>query len=328
MNPQLSRRNLLAASGAGLAALALGALPRPLRAAQPPAPAPARTRALRFAHLTDTHVQPEHKGDVGLAACLHHCQSLADKPELIVTGGDLVFDAFDQARPRSQQLFDLFGSVLKAECSLPCFHTIGNHDVWGWNKAKSGLAGSEPGYGKAWFCQAHDLARPYHFHDHAGWRFIHLDSITADEANGHYGYRGELDTEQLDWLKATLASTPRTTPIVVVSHIPILNICGLLKRKENPPVARVEPGNQHTDGVALHELFRAHGNVKLCLSGHIHLNDRVEFEGLTYICDGAVCGGWWKGPNASCVEGYGVIDLFDDGSFEHRYQTYGWKAQA
>ncbi len=326
MSTLLSRRGLLVAGAATLAASAIGPV---ARASPPPPPQPAaRRRVLRFAHLTDPHLQPERGAGEGLAACLKHAQSLADPPQLIATGGDLVFDVYDQAEPRARLLFDQFAAAMRAECSLPVFHTLGNHDIWGWNRAKSGLSGSEARYGKAWACEVLGLDKPYHTHDRAGWRFIHLDSVAPDPANARYGYRGELDEAQRDWLAATLAATPRATPVVVVSHIPILNICGLLKRKENPPIARVEPGNQHVDGVALHELFRAHGNVKLCLSGHIHLNDRVEFEGTTYICDGAVSGGWWKGPNLSCVEGYGVIDLYDDGSFDHRYHTYGWQARA
>jgi hypothetical protein len=53
--------------------------------------------------------------------------------------------------------------------------------------------------------------------------------------------------------------------------------------------------------------------------------DRAEYNGVTYICDGAVCGAWWKGNHAECDEGYGVFDLFDDGTFAHRYITYGWQ---
>jgi hypothetical protein len=28
-----------------------------------------------------------------------------------------------------------------------------------------------------------------------------------------------------------------------------------------------------------------------------------------------------------CDEGYTVLDLFDDGSFERSYETYGWNAR-
>ena len=79
------------------------------------------------------------------------------------------------------------------------------------------------------------------------------------------------------------------------------------------------------DAKKLLELFRKHRCVRLAVSGHIHKLDRCEFEGVTYVCDGAVSGAWWKGPGKRCDEGYGVFDLFSDGSFEHTYHTYGWK---
>ena len=49
---------------------------------------------------------------------------------------------------------------------------------------------------------------------------------------------------------------------------------------------------------------------------------------MTYLCDGAVCANWWKGPHQECREGYATIDLFDDGTFARDYHEYGWKAEA
>ena len=82
----------------------------------------------------------------------------------------------------------------------------------------------------------------------------------------------------------------------------------------------------HSDAGRLRRLFLNHPRVKVCVSGHIHQVDRVKFTGVTYICDGAVSARWWKGRNAECDEGYGVIDLNPDGTFAHEYVTYGWKA--
>jgi hypothetical protein len=39
-----------------------------------------------------------------------------------------------------------------------------------------------------------------------------------------------------------------------------------------------------------------------------------------------VSASWWKGNHQKVDEGYGVVDLFDDGSFEHAYVPYGWDA--
>ncbi|MGQ9650788.1 MAG: hypothetical protein ACUVXJ_11815 [Phycisphaerae bacterium] len=65
--------------------------------------------------------------------------------------------------------------------------------------------------------------------------------------------------------------------------------------------------------------------MKVCLSGHVHLIDRVDYLGVSYLCNGAVCGGWWEGPYQECDAGYALVDLYDDGSFEKRYVQFGWK---
>ena len=33
-----------------------------------------------------------------------------------------------------------------------------------------------------------------------------------------------------------------------------------------------------------------------------------------------------RGQHKDCDEGDAVINLYDDGSFDHEYVTYGWKA--
>ena len=78
----------------------------------------------------------------------------------------------------------------------------------------------------------------------------------------------------------------------------------------------------HIDSNRLNTLFNQHQNIKICLSGHIHLYDRVLYNGVTYICDGAVCGNWWDGDYHQTPPGYGIIDLYEDGSFGDQYVEY------
>ena len=69
------------------------------------------------------------------------------------------------------------------------------------------------------------------------------------------------------------------------------------------------------------ELLRPY-NVRLALSGHIHLVDRVDYRGISFLCNGSVCGNWWQGPHQGTPEGYAVIDAWGDGSFQSRYIAY------
>lgn len=322
-----SRRDILMVGGAVATSWALSACspsPKdPVASAQPVARGN-RKRALRLAHITDVHVQPEKGAGQGFAKCLNHLQSLADPPRLILQGGDAVMDACGVEAPRAKEQADLFKRVLKAECSLPIEHCLGNHDIWGLEKIASATKGTEPNWGKAWGMDFLGLNNRYRTFDRNGWRFIVLDSVTM----GNDTYVGKLDEEQFAWLSRTLESTDKKMPVLVLSHIPILAASvffdGNLEKTGNWVVPA---GYMHIDARAIKNLFHKHPNVKVCLSGHLHLVDRVDYLGVTYLCNGAVSANWWKGQHQEFREGYGIVDLFDDGTIEHQYVEYGWTAR-
>lgn len=328
----LSRRSALKLSAFTLGAVAAGsAMSRVARASHPAAPAPlpsARTRLYRFAHLTDAHIQPEKGAIEGVAACIRHVQSQKDKPQLIVTGGDLIMDGFEHPQDRTKHLWEIWTKVLKDECSLPIAHTLGNHDIWGWNKGKSKTTGTEPLWGKKWACEMIGRAKPYATHDVGGVRLIMLDSTHPDPKDPN-GYIAQLDEEQMDWFKTTLKETPADTQIVVVSHIPIVTATSFSAGKPEVRTTdhTVSLGWMHADSPVLIDLFEKHPNVKACLSGHIHQVDRVDLNGVTYYCDGAVSGKWWGGKHRGMPEGYALIDVYSDGTVEREYVPYGWTAK-
>ncbi len=291
----------------------------------------ARKRALRFAHPTDIHVQPELNAGEGMHACFAHMLALKDPPSLIITGGDLPMDTASTPAPRSKEEWNLFLKVLKDSIpsDLPIYHTIGNHDVFGRDRAKAKADGSEPFFAKKWFLQNFQYDRTYRSFDRAGWHFVILDSIEL--GNGVKEFTARLDPEQLEWFKGDLAKTPATTPIVIISHVPIVSVANYFDRddeewKTDGPALEIKSSRMHVDCRDLDALFQKYPNIKLCLSGHLHLLDRCVYNGITHICDGAVSGAKWHGPKRQTHEGYGLIDLYDDGTFEHQYVDYGWHA--
>jgi Icc protein len=110
-------------------------------------------------------------------------------------------------------------------------------------------------------------------------------------------------------------------PVLVMSHIPILTATLMI---EDNIVNKWQMlgGDMHTDTSKIIRLFYRHPNVKLCLSGHIHLRDKVVYNNVTYLCNGAVSGAWWEGNKRETAPGYGLIDLYADGSFEESYVNY------
>ena len=271
-----------------------------------------RNRALRFSHLTDIHVQPERGAGEALAACLKHAQELKDAPEFVVFGGDNVMnvDNVDGAARAKVQL-DLWNSVLRSECSLPYAVTVGNHDV----------LRNHPVDGKKWAEDAYGLPGRCYTHDRAGWRFVFLDStFPAGD-----GYLAKLDDGQFEWLAHILEQTNPETPICVVSHIPIVSVSAYLCIEQPPTGDWQIPGSwTHIDAHRIKDLFKKHPNVKLCLSGHMHMVDSIEYLGVTYACNGAVSGNWWKGSYHEFDPKYALVDLYEDGTREVEMVSYGW----
>lgn len=322
MSTPVSRRDVLRSSGLLAAGAALSGLPLPALAMPSSPRRDVRKRVLRVAHLTDLHIQPERRAADGVAACLAHVQSLPERPDLILLGGDLVMDSFEADDARTRLQWDLLTGAIRHGCSLPVRYCLGNHDIWGWNKKESRTTGDEPLWGKKRALDLLGLERQFYSFDRAGWHFVVLDSVQP----AGDGYIGRLDEEQLDWLGGDLAAAAGK-PTLVLSHIPILTVTVVLGNPKKGTATREVPSSLMMDDSArTRELFARHPHVKLAVSGHMHRLDRVDYRGVSYLCNGAVSANWWKGAHHECHEGYAVIDLYDDGTFESRYVTYGWKA--
>jgi 3',5'-cyclic AMP phosphodiesterase CpdA len=309
---KINRRDVLRA---GAATTILGATGLSTHAVAEQPSHKARRRSLRFAHLTDAHVQQARGGGDGLAACLRHAQSHADKPELIVFGGDNVMnvDGRDGAKTAKEQLA-VFNSAVRDACDLPYRCAVGNHDI----------LRLDPKDGKKWAVDAFEIPAPYYSFDQAGWRFVMLDSTSPEGG----GYKGRLDEEQFEWLAGVLKETPNATPICIVSHIPIMGVCCYFDgENEKSGDWRVPGAWMHIDARRLKDLFKQHTNVKLCISGHMHLADTAEYLGVKYACNGAVSGAWWGGNYHEFAPGYALVDLYEDGGSEVEYVTYGWKTR-
>lgn len=281
------------------------------------APTVARRRSVRFAYIGDTHILAETKPMELVAKCFHHLQNQADKPAFILHGGDTIMDALAQDRNKVEKQWDAWNTVVRADNSLPIEYCIGNHDVWGYEQAKS-----DPQYGKKWAMDQMKISERYRSFDRNGWHFIVLDSVQLTPQNKWY--TANIDPEQLAWLKADLAKTNPKTPILLMSHIPIVSAT-VFYDKTNVKNGnwQIPGGWNHTDAAELIELFYQYPNVKTALSGHMHLLDRVDYNGVAYLCNGAVSGNWWTNDTYHQTKaGYALIDLYDDGTVERTYLHY------
>jgi Icc protein len=275
---------------------------------------PSTKPVLRIAHLTDVHLKDEFGAPGKFIKCLRHVQQQSPKVDFIMNGGDVVFDMNKEELSTINAQWTLVHSIMKAECSLPVRYCLGNHDIW-WNENTKG----QSFYGKQYALNQLKLSKPYYSFMQGGWKFLVLDSVHLDIDNTWY--IGKLGDEQFAWLEQELKDTNAKMPVLVMSHIPILTAT-LMIQDNIVNKWTMLGGDMHTDTSKIISLFYKHPNVKLCLSGHIHMRDKVVYNDITYLCNGAVSGAWWKGNRRETFPGYGLIDLYADGSFQEKYVNY------
>jgi 3',5'-cyclic AMP phosphodiesterase CpdA len=306
-----SRRRVLG----GIGAAGLLAAPRVLTAA------PARHERFSFLFITDTHLEPELNAAGGCAQCFRRARTIPS--DFVIQGGDHVFDALAVGRSRASQLIDLYTRT-EQDLGRQVHHTIGNHDCFGVLPA-SGVASNDPLYGKKFF-EARFGALYYAF-DHRGVHFVVLDSIgfTTDAKTGAHDYEGRIDAAQLAWLAGDLTALRPGTPIVVVSHIPLVTAFSSYVTED--PVHPIPP---HKTSVAnapdVLALLRGH-NVLGVLQGHTHINEIVWWQGVPFITSGAVSGNWWHGTRLGTPEGFSVVEVAEN-RLNVRYETYGFHSVA
>ena len=305
------------------ATAATTALPSTSQASLAPTPRPGNLRLIFF---TDTHTQPELRATEGTALALEKIKTL--KPDLCIQGGDHAFDLAAVPRDRSLMLLDLYTKTEQALDGIPIHHVLGNHDLFGRDPG-SGVIPSDLLYGKQAFEQRFHT-RTYRSFDQAGYHVILLDSI---QITPEREFDAIIDPAQLTWLAADLAALAPGTPILVVSHVPLVSAAP----QYAPPTDKAAKAVAYEALTHLHgfllgntpdvlALFESH-NVIAVLQGHTHINETVYWRDTPFITSGAVSGNWWRGTRWGTPEGFTVVELAGGAAHWH-YETYGWKSPA
>lgn len=278
-------------------------------------------KPFRVVHMTDFHCQPELNAGPFIEKAIGEAMSLKPKPQFVLGGGDFVMDAMSAEQGRVKTQFDLLLSLVRANMEVPLHPCIGNHDIWGWDKTKSKTSGEEALWGKNWFKDAFGLQNTHYSFHAGGWKFIVLDTV---QIGSEGPYEGGVDSQQLDWLTQEIAGEAAKTPILVMSHIPLFSPSPIVYATDAKGVKSMTCKEFVRNFGSVKKIFDAHPNVKVSISGHIHLLDRYDFNGVSYLCNGAVCGNWWNGRLQDFEPGFVVMDLFPNGSFEQQFIKWGW----
>jgi 3',5'-cyclic-AMP phosphodiesterase len=273
-------------------------------------------KTIRLAHITDIHIQPHIGAARGFERCLHRIQSFDKKVDFIINGGDAIMGSHGASETNLARQWELYDKVLIEENSLPIYNCLGNHDL---NRKKQDEVGFYDSKREALDRLA--LPKSYYSFQKSNWKIIVLDSIHP-KFEGK-GYQGKIDEEQKQWLKSELNNSDNFSYVLIISHIPILSACVFFDGKNfKDGEWRVPESWMHSDSAELVDLFYKYPAVKLAISGHIHLHDKIQYNQMTYCCNGAVSGNWWMGDYKQTSPGFAVIDLHDDGTFENNYMSY------
>lgn len=268
---------------------------------------PKSKKVLRIAHITDVHIRPEHDAPNRFGQCMKEIKK--HKVDFFLNGGDTIYaaDYSHITRERVNEQWKIWQECRHAIKEYEVHSCLGNHDMW-WAAPDK----QDAMYGKAHVVKQLETPGRYYSFDKKGWHFVILDSNNKNA--------GSLDDEQRQWLEKDLSDLPSGRPVLCLSHYPIMAVCTILD------------GGNHTDSKYINELFYKHKDKKIsCLSGHIHLQDRAEYNGVHYFCNGALSGYWWEDGDKDSAgkyyykqtpPGYAIVDLFEDGTIENRYYAH------
>lgn len=268
-----------------------------------------KKRVLRIAHITDVHIRPEHDAPNRFRKCVEEIKKY--RIDFFLNGGDTIYaaDYNHITRDRVNEQWKIWEGCRNEIKEYEVHSCLGNHDMW-WAAPDK----QDAMYGKDHVVKR--LGTPHRFYsfDKKGWHFIILDSNNKNA--------GSLDDEQRRWLEEDLAKLPTGTPVICLSHYPILAVCTILD------------GGNHTDSKYISDLFYKHRDKKItCLSGHIHLQDTAEYNGVHYFCNGALSGFWWENGDKDSAgkyyykqtaPGYAIVDLFEDGTVDNKYYAHSF----
>jgi Icc protein len=273
---------------------------------------PRANRVLRIAHITDVHIIDQKNAEASFARVIAEINGMKDKPDLIINTGDTVMDENKQTKEVVTTRWSTWQNIV-GQNKIKMYSALGNHDVWnGPDEASDTEYRKEKRYGKQWAIEMLSMPDRHYSFEKNGWHFIALDSINGPHGNYHF------DNPQFEWLEGELRSIPAERPVCVFNHVPIISIGALmyLTQRNAAIDTKFPAGDMHLDHQRIKNLFFQHKNVKLCLSGHVHYLDAIEYLGVKYLCNGAVSGNWWRDSFVldEFPPVYSIIDLYADGS--------------
>ena len=267
--------------------------------------------SVRLIFYTDVHARTEWDTPHAMARAAAAIN--AQKPDLVLAGGDLITDGF-QSEPAAVAPRWAAYMQMQRTIRADVYPAIGNHDLVAARPQDGSPAAQNP---RSIYLSYMGLKRTYYSFDAVGYHFIILDSIHITEDD--YQYQGFIRPEQLEWLQQDLAAVSKATPIVLVTHIPLLS--SFFSASRGATFA-AKPNRVVVNNRDVFDAFK-NRNLILVLQGHLHVKELIRWQNTTFITGGAICGKWWRGAWYGTKEGFSVLTL-NGNRVDWRYIDYGW----
>lgn len=241
---------------------------------------------VKFAVMADVHLDIARDGERRVDAFLNAARE--ENVDFVIHLGDFAYpnDTSNIKRPPEELPVNVRNAyecptkidkeaILKKYCDFekPAYHTMGNHDF-----DFLSLDGAKKMYG---------IPSGYYSFHLNGWHFIVLDGNYYKDENGNfchydcadYFYRDlpYINPQQLAWLENELASSDE--PVVMFSHQALFKYGGCIKNL--------------SDFEKIISDAKARGKkIRMCLSGHMHVDDLDEIDGTLYYNVTSIFGLW------------------------------------
>lgn len=276
--------------------------------------------SFRIVHLTDQHVTSRRQGHEGYKKCIASINSLDPAPELVLMGGDMVFDGLYTELDSYKESIELYKKITSG-LNMPHYPCIGNHDVLGLSSRRK-VAKDHPGIGRKMIMDEIGMSDDYYSFNHKGWHFVILNSIFEFEGESGPSYEAKIGEEQLDWLRYDLGDH-KDMPTIAVSHLAAFSHKGQINNDfemmaMSPIILQ--------DNIDLRHIFERH-NVKALLQGHTHISEDFRFNDVWYITSQSASAAWWGGNWLGFKPGYTVMELGKSEIIDWYPVEYEWEHQ-
>ncbi|MEX0609872.1 MAG: metallophosphoesterase [Balneolaceae bacterium] len=274
----------------------------------------------RFVHLTDQHVTSRRKGHEGYQKCINSINALNPAPDLVLMGGDMVFDGLYTELETYKESIGLYKDIT-SKLNIPHYPCLGNHDVLGLSSRRK-VPVDHPGIGQKMIMEKIGMEKDYYSFNHKGWHFVVLNSIYEMESDHGPSYMSKIGNEQLDWLRHDLGQH-KEMPTIAVSHMPAFTHKYQIN---SDPEAKAMSSIVLSDNIKLRHILERH-KVKALLQGHVHIAEDFRFNGVWYLTSHSASAAWWGGNWLGFEPGYTLLNLGEEDIISWERKTYEWTHQ-